>query len=94
MLNKFKIDYILFPQHNTRVATHRTDDPVEAEDFIMQLLHAGARIASIQHSAVELKKDQFDRMVKVAAERLASRLIAQSLDIDSAEIKHRFNFAA
>ena len=94
MLKKFAITYILFPQHNDRVLTHRTDDPVEAEDFLMQLMVSGARICSISHDAQELAPHQFDRMVRVAAERLVVRLIASSLGLDAAAIRHRFGFAA
>lgn len=94
MLTKFTIDYILFPQHNDRVSTHRTDDPVEAEDFLMSLLASGARILAIRHDAKEMSPQQFDRMIKVAAERLLSFLIERSLDIDNAEVRHRFHLAA
>lgn len=94
MPKKFAISYVLFPHHNDRVLIHRTDDPVEAEDFLMHLLVSGARIHSIEHDAVELAPHQFDRMVRVAAERLMAQLIATSLDLDSAAIRHRFKLAA
>jgi hypothetical protein len=94
MLKKFSITYILFPQHNDRAVTHRTDDPVEAEDFLMHLLASGARICSIAHDSEELAPHQFDRMVRVAAERLMVQLIASSLGLDSAAIRHRFGLAA
>lgn len=94
MLSKFTIDYVLFPHHNHRVSTHRTDDPVEAEDFLMHLLATGSRIMAIRHDAQELEPQQLDRMIKVAVERLASRMLEQSLAIDSAAVKHRFGFAA
>jgi len=94
MLSKFAIDYILFPQHNERISTHRTDDPVEAEDFLMNLLSSGSRIVAIRHSAAEIEPHQFDRMVKVATERLASRMLSVSLDIDYATVKHRFGYSA
>jgi len=94
MLKKISIDYVLFPQHNKREATHRTDDPVEAEDFLMHLLASGARITAIRHDAGELTPQQFDRMVKIAAESLVVRMLASSLGIDSPEIRHRFGFAA
>ena len=68
MIAKFEIEYVIHPQHNHRVDTHRTDDPVEA--------------------------GQADRMLRVAAERLASRLLGRSLDLDSVQVKHRFGFAA
>ena len=94
MLSKFAIDYTIFPQHNKRVETHRTDDPVEAEDFLMHLLASGARIQSIKHEGVELDQTKSDKMIRLAAERLISRLLATSLHLDSAAVKHRFGFAA
>ncbi len=94
MLAKFKIEYIVKPDHNKRLDCHHTDDPVEAEDFLMSLLGAGARIVAIKHEGVDLDTAQADRMLRVAAERLAARLLGQSLDLDPAEVKHRFGFAA
>jgi hypothetical protein len=94
MLAKYDINYVINPQHNNRQDTHRTDDPVEAEDFLMNLLVGGARISAIKHEGVELDPSQADRMLRVAAERLASRMLGKSLDLDSVEVKHRFGFAA
>lgn len=94
MLAKFDIDYVIHPQHNKREDTHRTDDPVEAEDFLMTLLSAGARIKAIKHEGIELEPAQTDRMLQVAAERLASRMLGESLDLDAAEVRHRFSLAA
>lgn len=94
MLAKFDIDYVIHPQHNKRQDTHRTDDPVEAEDFLMHLLAVGARINAIRHEGIELEKPKADHMLRVAAERLASRMLGTSLNLDSVEVKHRFGFAA
>lgn len=94
MLAKFDIEYVIHPQHNQRQDIHRTDDPVEAEDFLMNLLVVGARIKAIKHEGIELEQVKADRMLRVAAERLASRLLATSLDLDAIEVKHRFGFAA
>lgn len=94
MLKKFDIDYIVFPEHNHRVLTHRTNDPVEAEEFLAHLLAVGAKITAIRHNADELTAQQFDRMIRVAAEGLISRLLEASLGVDSAEVRHRFKFAA
>jgi hypothetical protein len=94
MISKYAIDYILFPEHNKHHVTHRTDDPVEAEEFLMHLLVSGARIVTIRHEGVELVPHQFDRMVKVAAERLIVRLLRSSLQLDGATVHHRFGFAA
>jgi hypothetical protein len=94
MLAKFDIEYVIHPQHNQRHDIHRTDDPVEAEDFLMNLLIIGARIIAIKHEGIELEQPKSDRMLRVAAERLASRMLGRSLDLDSIEVKHRFGFAA
>lgn len=94
MLAKFSIDHILYPQHNKRLDTYHTDDPVAAEDFLLSLLATGSRILSIKHEGVELDDTKRDKMLRVAAERLASRLLGTSLDLDSAAVKHRFGFAA
>jgi hypothetical protein len=94
MLAKFDIEYRIHPQHNKRVDVHRTDDPVEAEDFLISLLAGGARIVALKHEGVELNQTQSDQMLRVAAERLASRLLGGALDLDSIEVKHRFGFAA
>lgn len=94
MLAKFDIEYVIHPQHNQRLDTHRTDDPVEAEDFLMNLLIIGARIQCIKHEGIALDPPQADRMLRVAAERLASRLLGNALGLDAAQVKHRFGFAA
>ncbi|MCW0221316.1 MAG: hypothetical protein OJI67_23530 [Prosthecobacter sp.] len=94
MISKFDIEYIIQPHHNKRVDTHRTNDPVEAEDFLMGLLSLGAGIVSIKHEGVDLSQVQADQMLRVAAERLASRLLCISLSLDSVAVKHRFGFAA
>jgi hypothetical protein len=84
----------VFPHHGSRVFTHFTDDPIEAEDFLMHLLAARARITAIRHDSAAMTGHQFDRMLKVAAERIASALLRESLALDPAEIKDRFGFAA
>jgi hypothetical protein len=94
MLAKFDIDYVIHPHHNKRVDTHRTDDPIEAEDFLMNLLASGAHISAIKHEGVELESKKSDQMLRVAADRLATRLLCASLGIDSIAVKHRFGFAA
>ena len=94
MLRKFTIEYTRHPRSNEPSGTHRTDDPVEAEEYLMQLLHARSRILSIKHEGVEIPQPQFDKMLKVAAERLASEMLRHALDIDTAEVRHRFGYAA
>lgn len=93
MLAKFSITYTVFPEHNKRVDTHYTDDPVDAELFIAQLISTKSRIHEIKHDGVDLEPNKFDRMVRLAGERLVGRLIGASLNIDYAEVRHRFGLA-
>jgi hypothetical protein len=94
MLNKFAIDFSVFPHQGSRVFTHFTDDPIEAEDFLMHLLAARARITAIRHDSTAISGHQFDLILKVAAQRIASALLQESLALDPAEIKDRFGFSA
>lgn len=94
MLKQFSIDYVALPRQNTRRLTHLTDDPVEAEEFLMHLLTAGARIGEIRHEGKPLSGHQSDKMIRVAAERVASSMLQQSLGTDAEETKNRFGFAA
>jgi len=94
MLNKFSIDYVMFPKHGTHERTHTTDDPIEAEEILMQLLLAHASIKAIRHEGVPLTGHQFDRMLKVAADRIISDLLRESLHVDALAVKTRFGFAA
>ncbi len=94
MLSKFSIEYVIFPQHSDTVRTHLTDDPIEAEEFLMHLLLVRARIMEIRHEGATLTGHQFDRMLKIAAERIVSQLLAESLHADASGIKSRFGFAA
>ncbi|CAN5914444.1 hypothetical protein BH11VER1_BH11VER1_26000 [soil metagenome] len=93
MLTKFAIDYTVMPEHNSRVVTHRTDDPIEAEEFLMHLLVGRGRIKEIRHDGTKVSDHQFNQMVKVAVDRIANMLLVSSLGIDSVEVKHRFGFS-
>ena len=94
MLAKFAIDYVALPQHHSRLLTHHTDDPVELEEFLMHLLAARARIVEVRHDGLALTGAQFDRLLKIAAERIASSLLRESLGIDDASVRDRFDLAA
>ena len=94
MLAKFSIDYVALPQHQSRRLTHHTDDPVALEEFLMHLLAARARILEIRHDGLALSGPQFDRLLKIAAERIASSLLSESLGLDHASVRNRFELAA
>ena len=93
MLKKYAIDYTIHPQHNHAVCTHFTDDPIEAEDFLMHLLVARARIGEIRHDGVALIGLQYDRLLRIAAERIASAMLLESLVLDPSAVKARFGLA-
>ena len=44
--------------------------------------------------AARVSGPQLNQMLKVAAERVASLLLREALDLDASEIKDRFGFAA
>jgi len=94
MIAKFAIHYIVFPEHNKREDVHYTDDPVAAETFLMHLLTGGARINSISHDGAPMEAHQFDRMLRVATDRLAAQMLSRSLDLDYVDVKHRFGFSS
>jgi hypothetical protein len=94
MLSKFSVDYVALPQHHSRTLTHHTDDPVAAEEFLMHLLAAHARILEIRHEGTVLSPAQHDRMLKIAAERVASEMLRDSLGLNAADVRARFGLAA
>lgn len=94
MLSKFSVDYVALPQHHSRLLTHHTDDPVATEEFLMHLLAAGSRIVEIRHEGAALPPVQRDRMLKIAAERVASELLRDSLGLSAADVRARFGLAA
>lgn len=94
MLSKFSVDYVALPQHHSRTLTHHTDDPVAAEEFLMHLLAARSRILEIRHEGVVLSPAQRDRMLKIAAERIAADMLRDSLGLNAADVRARFGLAA
>jgi hypothetical protein len=96
MLAKFSIEYSASARHHSPPPHehHYTDDPLACEQFLQDLLVNGMAIHAIRHEGQELPRGDFDRMVKVAAAGIASRLICTSLDIKPDEERFRFGFAA
>jgi hypothetical protein len=94
MIAKFAIDYVALPQHQSRRLTHHTDDPVALEEFLMHLLASRARILEVRHDGVVLNGPQFDRLLKIAAERIAASLLRESLGLDQTAVRDRFDLAA
>lgn len=96
MLKKYCVEYSFRLQKHSSPARYEyfTDDPVACEEFVENLLEHGMGIHTIRHDGGELPKNEFDRIVKVAASAVASKLICTSLNIKPEEEHYRFGFAA
>ena len=96
MLKKYSIEYSLqFRKHSPpEHDQYFTDDPVACEEFVAGLLEHGMGLYAIKHEGVDLPKADFDRIVRVAAAEVASKLICTSLHIKPEEERYRFGFAA
>ena len=96
MLKKYSIEYSLQFRKHSPPEHHLfyTDDPLICEEFIQHLLERGMGIHAIRHDGAELSRVDFDRMVKVAAAALVSKLLCESLHIKPEEERYRFGFAA
>ena len=94
LLAKYNIEYSVQIRRHAHSSHHLTDDPVEATEFLCDLLERGFRIVGIQHEGVTLSPNEFDRMVKTAAGMLTSRRLCQSLGIPVEEERYRFGFSA
>jgi len=94
MLAKYNIEYAVPFQRHDQQHHHLTNDPVECEEFLAELLERGYKIMAISHEGVALPKVDFDRMIKTAAGVLVSKHICRSLGIDTVEAHHRFGSPA
>ncbi len=96
MLKKYTVEYSLqFRKHHPPERhQYYTDDPVACEEFIQELLQRGMGLHAIRRDGADLPRPDFDRLVKVAAAALASRLICTSLHLKPEEERHRFGFTA
>jgi hypothetical protein len=96
MLKKYTIEYsVRFRKHSPpQHHQYFTDDPVACEEFVQALFENGMGLHGVKHEGVELPKAEFDHIVKVAAAKLASKLICTSLNIKPEEERYRFGFAA
>jgi len=96
MLKKYTVDYSLHFRKHHPLERHQyyTDDPVACEEFIQGLLQHGMGLHGIKYDGADLPRPDFDRLVKIAAAEVASKLICASLHIKPEEERHRFGFAA
>jgi len=94
MIPKYTIEYSLPLGKHPHANHYTTDDPVTAEEFVVELLERGFTLRAIKHEGMDLPRAEFDRLVKTAGGMLASRHICASLGIKPEEQKFRFGFAA
>jgi hypothetical protein len=94
MLAKYHIEYAMHLGRNAHVNHYQTDDPVAAEEFLVHLLEHGYRFHALRHEGVELPRAESDKMLKTAADVLASRHLCASLGIKPEEEHFRFGFTA
>ncbi len=95
MLTKYAIEYSPRFRKHSPPAHHvyYSDDPVACEEFTQELLQQGMGIHAIKREGVDLPRPEFDRIVRVAAARLAAQHICVSLNIKPDEERFRFGFA-
>lgn len=95
MLKSYTVEYSMQfrkhspPQHHQFYA----DDVVECETFIQELLERGMGLHAIKHEAADVPPAEFDRIVKVAAEEVAAKLVCTTLHIKPDEAHQRFGFS-
>jgi hypothetical protein len=96
MLAKFTVEYSAAARKHSPPPHefYYTDDPLACEQFLQDLLEHGKGLHAIKHEGTDLPPADFDRMVKVAAAAIASKLICTSLNIKTEEERFRFGFAA
>lgn len=94
MMSKYNIEYSLQFKRSPETYHYRSDDPVACEEFIEELLERGCRIQTILHEGIELPKQDFDKMIKIAAGMMAAKAIRSSLGISTEEEHYRFGFSA
>ena len=94
MIPKYTVEYGATLRKHAFAQHYSTDDPVACEEFVEELLERGFAVKSIKHEGVDLPKADFDKIVREAANMMASRRICVSLGIKPEEERFRFGFAA
>lgn len=94
MIAKYNVEYALHFRKHAQTSHYLTDDPVTAEEFLLELLERGFQIVSIHHDGAVLAQKDADRLIKRAASMLAAKHVRQSLNISAEEERFRFGFSA
>jgi hypothetical protein len=75
MIPKYTVEYATTFRKHAQKGHYSTDDPVACEEFVEELLDRGFVLETIKHEGVDLARPEFDKMVRNAADILASRKI-------------------
>ena len=94
MIPKYTVEFTTTFRKHAQKDHYATDDPIECEEFVEELLERGLPIRGIKHDGVDLPPHQFDGIIKKAAGLLASKHICASLGIKNEEERYRFGFSA
>lgn len=94
MIPKYTVEYALKFRESALTNHYSTDDPITCEEFVGELLDRGLVIRAIKHEGVDLPRVDSDRMIRNAANLIASKKICSSLGIKAEEERFRFGFAA
>ena len=94
MIANYSVEYGQLFRHQIQVSHFFTDDPISCEEFIAELLERGLQVRAIRHNGADLAQADFDRIVKIAASKMASDRICQALGIKTDEEHFRFGFSS
>jgi len=96
MLKKYCVIYSLAFRKHSPPEHHEyyTDDPITCEDFVENVLRHGMGLHGIRRDGIDLPQNEFDRIVKIAASAVASKLICTSMRIKPDEERFRFGFSS
>ena len=94
MIPKYTVEYALKFRKSALTNHYSTDDPVTCEEFVAEVLDRGLVVRAIKHEGVDLPRVDFDKLVRGAANLIASKKICASLGINTEEERFRFGFAA
>jgi hypothetical protein len=94
MIPKYTVEYSVRLRKHAHSAHQSTDDPVACEEIVAELLDRGFAVRAIKHEGVDLPRPEFDKVVRNAANLLASKKICDSLGLKAEEERFRFGFAA
>jgi hypothetical protein len=94
MIPKYTIEYSPNFRKHAHTAHYATDDPVACEELLEELLERGFVVKAIKHEGLDVGRADFDKMMRNAANLLASRKLCVSLGLKPEEERFRFGFAA